>query len=154
MSRPIRSTNAVTPGNADQNTNGRALARRARLSYVSDQQDLRTWKASALVADELLHAEPPTSARRAKAAINAALDAAAAVLGNTRAVCRRSYVHPSLLKGFAGGRLQEAFRGWRPRANRLLSRQDQALARWLRLSYGTRSDKPSTPCCSAQFAQQ
>ena len=47
--------------------------------------------------------------------MNEALDIAAAHLGNTRAIARRSYVHPGVLVSFLEGRLADT---WAQRAGR------------------------------------
>lgn len=47
----------------------------------------------------------------------AAIDAAAEQLGNTRAVCRASYVHPDVLTAAASGHLQELWAASRARTN-------------------------------------
>lgn len=70
-------------------------------------KDFRTWKATAL-AGGLLYARrgEPSKRRRRQAALEA-LDAAAALLGNTRSVCRKHYVHPGLVEHFLSGRFPE-----------------------------------------------
>lgn len=74
-------------------------------------KDFRTWSATVLAAD-LLHAvEPPSSDTQARRMINEALDQVAAHLGNTRAVCRASYVAPEIIQAFLDGRLQATRRG-------------------------------------------
>lgn len=70
-------------------------------------KDFRTWGASALVAGELARAERADSARALARTVNTAIDRAAARLGNTRAVCRASYVHPGVVEAFAEGALRE-----------------------------------------------
>jgi len=70
-------------------------------------KDFRTWSGSVLVAAHLRDTEPPESDAAAKREIVAAVDAVAAALGNTRAVCRASYIHPDVLDAFASGRLKE-----------------------------------------------
>jgi DNA topoisomerase-1 len=40
--------------------------------------------------------------------VNAALDSVAAQLGNTRAVCRKSYVHPGVIEAYLLGRFERA----------------------------------------------
>jgi DNA topoisomerase IB len=81
-------------------------------------KDFRTWNATVLTAVGLAGPVPPTKARRTRA-INEAIRTTAAVLGNTAAVCRNSYVDPRLLDRFAGGRSIDAGRG--PRDERFLT---------------------------------
>lgn len=74
-------------------------------------KDFRTWSATVLAAD-LLHAvKPPSSETEARRLINEALDEVAAHLGNTRAVCRASYVAPDIIDAFLDGRLHGTRRG-------------------------------------------
>jgi DNA topoisomerase I len=94
-------------------------------------KDFRTWGGTLVAARELAHAgvrgpaasaasgRPPggpsevreggsqgrADAGRRAARVNQALDVAAAHLGNTRAVARRSYVHPGVIAWFLDGRL-------------------------------------------------
>jgi DNA topoisomerase-1 len=56
-------------------------------------KNFRTWAGSLVVASELARSEGPPSAAR----INAAVREAAQRLGNTPAICRKSYVHPRVL---------------------------------------------------------
>lgn len=68
-------------------------------------KDFRTWSASTL-ALALLSAEPvSTSATQGKRVVNAVLDQVAERLGNTRAVCRKSYVHPAIIAAYEDGSL-------------------------------------------------
>ncbi len=69
-------------------------------------KDFRTWGGSVLAAAHLRDTEPPESDAAAKREIVAAVDAVASVLGNTRAVCRDSYIHPDVLDAFTSGRLK------------------------------------------------
>jgi DNA topoisomerase-1 len=63
-------------------------------------KDFRTWGATVLAYEALCKVETPT-----KAALLAAIDAVAAELGNTRAVCRSSYIHPAIPEAFLEGTL-------------------------------------------------
>lgn len=66
-------------------------------------KDFRTWGGSMLAAVELRRMGPAASRREADRNIVAAIDAVAARLGNTRAVCRKYYVHPVLLHAYLMG---------------------------------------------------
>jgi len=63
-------------------------------------KDFRTWGGTMLAALELRAMGPATSRKEADRNIVRALDAVAARLGNTRAVCRKYYVHPELLHAY------------------------------------------------------
>ncbi len=68
-------------------------------------KDFRTWAATVMVAQSLSGLPEPGSVRERRRQENVAIDRAARRLGNTRAVCRRSYVHPGILDLFAHGEL-------------------------------------------------
>ena len=63
-------------------------------------KDFRTWAGTAIAFEVLCVSVKVTSLIVAKRNIVAALDCVAERLGNTRAVCRKSYVHPGLLKSY------------------------------------------------------
>jgi DNA topoisomerase-1 len=56
-----------------------------------------------LAAVELRRLGAPASRREADRNVIAAIDAVAERLGNTRAVCRKYYVHPTLLSAYLMG---------------------------------------------------
>lgn len=85
-------------------------------------KDFRTWGASSLVLRELANAQDDDPK-----AVIAAVDAAADHLGNTRAVCRDSYVHPAIFDAHRNGSLDEAWRS--SRTGKWLSRSESALRR-------------------------
>jgi DNA topoisomerase-1 len=60
----------------------------------------RTWLASVSALAELRRLTPAASVTARKRQLNLALEAVAERLGNTLAICRKSYVHPGLLAGF------------------------------------------------------
>jgi DNA topoisomerase-1 len=67
-------------------------------------KDFRTWGGTMLAAVELRRMGPAASRREADRNIVQAVDAVAVRLGNTRAVCRKYYVHPALLEAYLMGR--------------------------------------------------
>ncbi len=67
-------------------------------------KDFRTWAGTMLAAAELAACEPCRSTAHGKRMINRAIDAVARRLGNTKAVCRKSYVHPAILDAYLAGR--------------------------------------------------
>jgi len=89
----------------------------------------RTWSASVRAAALLATAGDPASARAARSTLLEAVDEVAAELGNTRAVCRASYVHPAVPAAFEAGRLADwwsdgptrAGAGLQPEERRLLA---------------------------------
>jgi DNA topoisomerase I len=68
-------------------------------------KDFRTWAGTVLAAVVLRELEGFQSETEAKRNVVAAIDRVAARLGNTRAVCRRSYVHPAVLDSYMDGSL-------------------------------------------------
>ena len=66
-------------------------------------KDFRTWWGTVSAAVLLRHAPAPTSARRHKRVELSVLDEVASQLGNTRAICRKCYVHPHVLEAAARG---------------------------------------------------
>ena len=66
-------------------------------------KDFRTWGGTMLAAVELRRRGEAASRREADRNIIGAIDAVAERLGNTRAVCRKYYVHPALLKAYLMG---------------------------------------------------
>jgi DNA topoisomerase-1 len=88
----------------------------------------RTWGATLLATQALAELEPPTSDRAASIAINEALMPVADRLGNTIAICRSSYVHPTVLSEFKQGTLPAIWQsGPRRAAARLAANERQVL---------------------------
>jgi DNA topoisomerase I len=72
-------------------------------------KDFRTWAGTVLMAKFLSSSGPSTSATQAKRTMSAAVRQVAAALGNTAAVCRKSYIHPAITNAYLnGGRLLDA----------------------------------------------
>ena len=66
-------------------------------------KDFRTWAGTMLVARALCTVGPAKTRREAERNILRALDEVADRLGNTRAVCRKYYVHPGLVSAYLMG---------------------------------------------------
>jgi DNA topoisomerase-1 len=69
-------------------------------------KDFRTLLASVSVLDALARAEPATSKRARRRQILDAICEAATELGNTPAICRKSYVHETVVTAFEDGVLE------------------------------------------------
>lgn len=67
-------------------------------------KDFRTWAGSlhCLTSFQEIKLEDEASEAELKKQVNAALDAVSTHLGNTRAVCRKYYVHPAIIELFEG----------------------------------------------------
>ncbi len=66
-------------------------------------KDFRTWAATMHAATLLRDMGPANSEREAKKNIVRAVDTVAERLGNTRAVCRKYYVHPKIIEAYLAG---------------------------------------------------
>jgi len=66
-------------------------------------KDFRTWAGTMLAARELFLLGPAKSQREAERNMIRAIDAVAKRLGNTRATCRKYYVHPGLVRAYLQG---------------------------------------------------
>ncbi len=73
-------------------------------------KDFRTWAGTVLAARALAEVGPARNDRVARKRVVLAIDVVAARLGNTRAVCRKCYVHPGILDAYAAGDLPVALR--------------------------------------------
>jgi DNA topoisomerase-1 len=99
-------------------------------------KDFRTWAGTVLAAQALREAGEPAD----KSRLAQAVDQVARQLGNTKAVCRKCYIHPAVIEAYQEGRLARAMNGGGVEAcvQRLLKRRpkretlEATLARSLR----------------------
>jgi DNA topoisomerase-1 len=98
-------------------------------------KDFRTWAGTLLAVAALREIGPVETEREAKSAIVKAVDRVAEQLNNTRAVCRKYYVHPTVLETYLAGTLLAALgNGTRAAATATvttLSPEEKALVRLL-----------------------
>jgi DNA topoisomerase-1 len=77
------------------------------LREVSGQEftakDFRTWAGTMLAVTALRELGPMDTEREAKSAIVKAVDRVAEQLNNTRAVCRKYYIHPTVFETYLAG---------------------------------------------------
>ena len=66
-------------------------------------KDFRTWGGTMLAATTLRSLGTAATEKEAKANLIRAVDLVAKYLGNTRAVCRKYYVHPVIIESYLGG---------------------------------------------------
>lgn len=90
-------------------------------------KDFRTWGASAVVLGELVRNRNDYA--NAETLVREAIDVAAQRLGNTRAVCRDSYVHPAVIAAADGEELPSLWQS--SRSGRWASREESALRKLL-----------------------
>jgi DNA topoisomerase-1 len=76
-------------------------------------KDFRTWAATDLAVLEIIELGDAKPTKRAAAAV---VKRVAAQLGNTPAVCRKSYIHPRVLACYLDGSLRPVLARYRPRA--------------------------------------
>ena len=89
----------------------------------------RTWGGTVVAAASLALGDPPAGSKSGERAVLAAYDIAAEVLGNTRAVCRRCYVHPTIPETYLSGELHEVWR--RARRSGRLTRSERTTLKLL-----------------------
>jgi DNA topoisomerase I len=79
----------------------------AYLREISGQdftaKDFRTWAGTVLAAQALAEVERFSSNAEAKRNVVRAIESVAKRLGNTRAVCRKCYIHPAILDAYMDG---------------------------------------------------
>ena len=77
---------------------------------------------------------PSATQREAKAAIVKAIDQVAEQLNNTRAVCRKYYIHPTVFETYAAGTMLEALANGdvSPASEHALSSEEEAIVRMLK----------------------
>lgn len=68
-------------------------------------KDFRTWAAASLAAIVLASMERFDSQVKAKHAVVEAVEDVAKKLGNTPAICRKCYIHPTMLESYLDGDL-------------------------------------------------
>jgi DNA topoisomerase I len=73
-------------------------------------KDFRTWSATVLAAWALSEFEGFDSQAAAKRNVTQAIERVAARLGNTPAICRKSYVHPEIVGAYLEGALLESLK--------------------------------------------
>src|SRR6185295_5210187 len=66
-------------------------------------KDFRTWGGTVLAAEILRELGCCDSERQSKRRVVQAVEAVAGRLGNTKAVCRKCYIHPAVLASYFSG---------------------------------------------------
>ena len=107
-------------GSADVN---RYIRHAAGSEYTA--KDFRTWAGTVKAAAKFAALPTPETKTAARRAIVEVVKEVAAELGNTPAVCRKSYIHPRVMEAFVGGCLPAA------RAGRGLSVDEMRVLRLL-----------------------
>jgi DNA topoisomerase-1 len=81
-------------------------------------KDFRTWAGTMLTAEALRDMGVAPSRRQAEQNVLRAIDRTASRLGNTRSVCRKYYIHPTLISSYLNGDVLPPApkRAWRERS--------------------------------------
>ncbi|MBP0437892.1 DNA topoisomerase IB [Tianweitania sediminis] len=100
-------------------------------------RNFRTWGGT-LSAASIFAATPlPETQRATRITLNETIDKVAGRLGNTRAVCRRSYIHPRVVESWSAGTLTDELRAARRRFRKPvegLDEEETLLKVWLAAS--------------------
>jgi DNA topoisomerase-1 len=95
-------------------------------------KDFRTWAGTLLAVAALSEVGAWTSQRQAKSNVLRAIDRVAEQLNNTRAVCRKYYVHPAVFDAYlAGTMLKQLQNGTKHAAKAALTVEEMAVVRLL-----------------------
>src|SRR5436190_3191868 len=86
-------------------------------------KDFRTWAGTALAAQALREFEDFDSKAAAKRNITRAIERVAERLGNTKAVCRKCYVHPAVIDAY----MDRTLKTLKSRAEQELRRRPKSL---------------------------
>jgi DNA topoisomerase-1 len=101
-------------------------------------KDFRTWGATVLAASALRELMSFESDTEAKHNVVAAIDSVARRLGHTRAVCRKSYVHPAVIDTYMDGSLDSVLKVVEGRAHRNLKAEEAAVIALLKQNVARR----------------
>ena len=96
-------------------------------------KDFRTWAGTVLAAQLLRELEAFTSNAQARRNILAVVDMVAKRLGNTKAVCRKCYIHPAVFDAYLDGSMLEAIEQRARKVSRAVDRLTSGEAAVLRL---------------------
>ena len=110
-------------------------------------KDFRTWAGTVLAAQLLREFEASTSNAQAKKNILAAVEMVAKRLGNTKAVCRKCYIHPAVFDAYLDGSMLETIAQRARQVSRAVDRLTAGEAAVLRLlkRRSTRSSRQRKP---------
>jgi DNA topoisomerase I len=93
-------------------------------------KDFRTWAGTVLAARELGKFESARTQAVCKKNVQRVVESVAEELGNTKAVCRKCYIHPGLIEAYSDGSLAQ-----------LLRRDGKKATRTKRLSHGLKPEE-------------
>ena len=111
-------------------------------------KDFRTWAGTVAAAVELRRLGPADSETALKRSVVAAIKATAQSLGNTPAVCRKSYIHPAIIESYLDGSLLSLLNGsgkTNPSPLRQLRSDEFAVLRFLKHAANTKRKRGTKP---------
>lgn len=94
-------------------------------------KDFRTWAGTVLAARALRECEPFTCESEAKHNVVSAVATTARLLGNTPAVCRKCYVHPTVVTAYLEGSLLKSLRRKKSTTSDSLTAEEAAVLGFL-----------------------
>ncbi|HEX4926615.1 MAG TPA: DNA topoisomerase IB [Burkholderiales bacterium] len=133
---------------ADVNAYLRSIAGEAFTS-----KDFRTWAGTVLCARELRGLAPPRSAAESRRELAHAVAAVAGKLGNTKAVCRKCYVHPAVIESYERGELRERMSGRSEQAGVVAVLRAQLRRDALRAARSGAGGRPLAPVLARSIAR-
>jgi len=74
-------------------------------------KDFRTWAGTVLCARLLRRLDPPPTETAGRREVARAIEAVSNELRNTKAVCRKCYIHPAVIDSYLLGRISQAMQG-------------------------------------------
>jgi DNA topoisomerase I len=96
-------------------------------------KDFRTWAGTLLAVEALSQVGAWSTQRQAKSNVLRAIDRVAEQLNNTRAVCRKYYVHPAVFETYLAGTLGDALKNeMKETAKSALAEDEASVVRLLR----------------------
>jgi DNA topoisomerase-1 len=96
-------------------------------------KDFRTWAGTLLAVAALSEVGAWSTQRQAKSNVLRAIDRVAEQLNNTRAVCRKYYVHPAVFETYLAGTMVDAMKnGTKESAKSALANEEASVVRLLR----------------------
>ncbi|MBK0370389.1 DNA topoisomerase IB [Flavobacterium agrisoli] len=112
-------------GSADVNS---YLKNSTQMDFTA--KDFRAWAGSLNALCSFLNEEKPLSKTECSKKIVSVIDSVAGKLGNTRAVCKKYYVHPTVIAAFENGRIWN-YKPKSSRAKSALNPEEKALLKLL-----------------------
>ena len=116
-------------------------------------KDFRTWAGTVLASTALQEIDAVETVAGRKKHVASAIAAVARQLGNTRAVCRRCYIHPAVIEHYLDGPTIEVLRGRAAslivKGGRHLSREETAVLALLHRRMSRAANRPRAGRASA-----